>query len=108
MKTIQLIEIGTKLTESDLEGDVDTLLQVPINNTSTMTNVYDELVNMVEGDAFAMLALEKFISAQYNESFDKNIYDTENIKLDIADDNQYYMSFHLFEIKNIIDTSKDN
>lgn len=106
MKMLQLIDIGTKATDTDLEGDVETLLQIPIDNTSTMTNVYDALVEETEGDEFAVLALEKFISVQYDDSFDRNIYEAENIKLDEADDNQYYMVFHLFEIKNIIEENK--
>jgi hypothetical protein len=106
MKTLQLIDIGTKLSDTDLEGTVDTLFQIPIDNTSTMTNVYDALVEEIEGDDFGMLALEKFISIQDEDSFNKNIYETEEIKLENDDDNQYYMIFHLFGIKNILNENK--
>lgn len=106
MKMLQLIDIGTKISDTDLEGDVETLLQIPIDNTSTMTNVYDALVDEVEGDDFGMLALEKFISIQDEDSFDKNIYEAEEIKLEDDDTNQYYMIFHLIEIKNILDENK--
>lgn len=106
MKTLQLIDIGTKLSDTDLEGTVDTLFQIPIDNTSTMTNVYDALVEEIEGDDFGMLALEKFISIQDEDSFDKNIYEAEEIKLENDDDNQYYMIFHLFGIKNILNENK--
>ena len=32
MKMLQLVDIGTKASEADLEGDVETLIQIPIDS----------------------------------------------------------------------------
>lgn len=39
MKMLQLIDIGSKVTETDIKGDVETLYQIPIDKTSTMKDV---------------------------------------------------------------------
>lgn len=104
MKALQFIEIGTLANDSDFEGDVETLLHVPINDETTMKEVYDDLVDQLTGDEYSILALEKFIAAQDKDSFDQNIFKAEKIKLEAGDINQYYMIFHLFNVKNMLET----
>lgn len=106
MKLLQFIEIGTLATKFDYKDkEIELLIHAPVNEKSTMKEVYDYLteVKEIKEDPYAMVALEKFITAQDQDSFDKNIFDECEIEIKSYDKNQYYMIFHLSSIRNIME-----
>lgn len=106
MKLLQFIEIGTLATKFDYKNkQIELLIHAPVNANSTMKDVYDYLTDVkeIKEDPYAMVALEKFITAQYQDSFDKNIFKECDIKIKSYDTNQYYMIFHLSTIRNIME-----
>jgi hypothetical protein len=106
MKMLQFIEIGTLATKFDYKDqNIELLIHAPVTHKSTMKDVYDYLADVkeIKDDPYAMVALEKFISAQDHDSFDKNIFKECEIEIKSYDKNQYYMIFHLSTIRNIME-----